>query len=206
MNRVIVTCFFSIFTLISYCQEKANDKTWIIGLIGSNWTYDYGGYLKYKYNNYGIQLYGQDVNRTYGLPNLRTEWPTEKGKTTGYSIGMNYDFQFNVDNVYKLFIQIGYLYRHTNGTDFYKPSQEFGYTYDVIDIYNTKIIGFGHRFDFNKIEINIIENFHFYSMTSCRYNYKVIYDYTEMGLNLKDKSIKDEKIRVDIEISIGYKL
>lgn len=205
MNRILLTYIFSIFTIISYSQENTNINKWTIGIISSNWTYDYGGYLKYKYNNHGIQLYMQDVNRTYGLPSLRTEWPTEKGETTGYNIGLNYDFQFDVDRVYKPFIQIGYLYRNTYGKDFYQPSQDFGYTYDIKDIYHIKIIGFGNRLDFKKIEINIIENFHFYSMTSNRYNHKVIYDYTGMGLTFTDKTIKDKKIRFDIEISIGYK-
>jgi len=202
MNRILFTYIFSLFTLFSYCQEN----TWTIGLISSNWTYDYGGYLKYKYKNHAIQLYGQDVNRQYGLPKIMTEWPTEKGTTTGYNIGLNYDFQLNVDEVYKLFIQIGYLYRNTNGNDFFQPSQEFGYTFDLKEIYNTKIIGFGNRLDFKKVEINIIENFHFYSMTSKRFNHKIIYDYTASGVTKKDKTIIDKKMRFDIEISIGYKI
>lgn len=201
LKQIFVSLFLCI-SIQSYSQENIVAKKISIGILTSNWTYDYGAYITYHKEKNSYRLFFQDVNRSYGLFIL-SEWTIQRGSTRGFELGFNYNYYIRQDKIYIPYLQFGYMFRFDNSKDFLKPSQTYAYTWNFKDYYNTLVFGYGNSFKYKSIEVSITPTVHLFYVISNNYNFR--YTYNEYPTNILDDFIsKGFGLRLGIEASMGY--
>ncbi|MFW5850913.1 MAG: hypothetical protein ACOCWB_01690 [Bacteroidota bacterium] len=187
-----------------YSQEE-HKSTLSVGILGTNWGYDYGAYITYNINKHAVRVNCQYITRKYEINEY-----LNPGPTNGIGLGLNYIYQlfeYKDDKVYKPKISLGYLYRELEGKGYVQTYGNQEHNFDVYQKTNEINLGYINSFNFKKMEIQINPYFCYYKEHGKKID-MIFYTYEDSGTRVIDmgtSSWEDWDYKVSLEISLGYR-
>jgi hypothetical protein len=198
---------FIILTILTlscqvYSQEE-NKSTLSVGILGSNWGYDYGGYIAYHFNKHAIRFHTQYANRVYRIETRGIQ----PGITEGYGVGGSYIYRLSQKKIYQPSIQLQYQYRYIEGTCFEQSFHAYTLQYDAEYIVHECNLGYVNSFNFKNIELQITPGISWFYHVLYGFNAIAIEDYENRYSPDNDviEALNGWGWRISLEMSVGYR-